>query len=511
MKQLGGIAAGHTLTAQAGAEILMDGGTAVDAAIAAMLTACVCEPVLASPAGGGFAMVSAGGKPACLDFFVQTPKHPNGKRHDGLREVDADFGGVTQTFHIGPGSVATPGFLPGLFALHERYGTLPMVRLAEFAIALAKEGVTVTPYQAKLATIVAPILTASEDAQALHTRDETLLGAGDVFRNKALADALDAVAREGARLATQGEVAHLMVEAANGGHLSLEDVSAYEAVWREPLIRSFSFASRPPVETKGLARPVDRRIFLNPTPSAGGGLIAAVLASYQAGDHYDPLAFAKALDAVDKRWRKLGKPVGFDDRMIAASPASVASRGTTHVSAVDREGRAVAITVSNGEGNGAIVPGCGFMLNNMLGEDDLLADGPGSWQPDQRLSSMMASTLVADGKGGLLALGSGGSNRIRSAMAQVLLRWGAHGQPLEDAIRAPRLHVEEGHLDVEPGQSSNFDPEHLQRAFEDHRIWDEPSMFFGGAHGVERKVNADGRVSLEGAGDERRDGVFVRV
>jgi gamma-glutamyltranspeptidase/glutathione hydrolase len=92
-------------------------------------------------------------------------------------------------------------------------------------------------------------------------------------------------------------------------------------------------------------------------------------------------------------------------------------------------------------------------------------------------------------------------------MAQVLLRWGVHGEPLEEAIRAPRLHVEEGHLDVEPG----LDPEPLQRTFEDHRLWDEPSMFFGGAHGVERKVNADGRLSIEGAGDERRDGVFVRV
>jgi gamma-glutamyltranspeptidase/glutathione hydrolase len=507
MTMMGGIAAGHKLTAQAGAEILVDGGTAVDAAIAAMLTACVCEPVLASPAGGGFAMVSDGRKPACLDFFVQTPKRANGKRYDGLKEITADFGGVTQGFHIGPGSVATPGFLPGLFALHGRYGSLPMVRLAEFAIALAKEGVAITPFQAKLATIVEPILLATPEARALHTRDGTLLGAGDMFQNPALADALDAIAREGVRLATHGEIAHLMEEAVDGGHLTFEDISAYEPMWREPLTRSFSFADRPPVETKGLARPVDRRLFSNPAPSSGGGLIAAVLATYQAGDRYDSLAFAKALDAVDTRWRKLGKPLGFDDRMMAGETASVTSRGTTHVSVIDQKGMAVAITVSNGEGNGTIVPGCGFMLNNMLGEDDLLADGPGSWEPDKRLSSMMAPTLVADDKGGLLALGSGGSNRIRSAMAQVLLRWGVHGEPLEEAIRAPRLHMEEGHLDVEPGD----DPEPLQRALEDHRLWDASSMFFGGAHGVERRVNADGRLSLEGAGDERRDGVFVCV
>ncbi|MFK7793124.1 MAG: gamma-glutamyltransferase, partial [Devosiaceae bacterium] len=233
--------------------------------------------------------------------------------------------------------------------------------------------------------------------------------------------------------------------------------------------------------------------------------IAAVLAQYERDERYDPLAFAKALDGVDRAWREMGKPVGFDDRTLSGETAQVATRGTTHVSVIDKAGMAVAITVSNGEGNGAIVPGCGFMLNNMLGEDDLLEDGPGSWTPNKRLASMMAPTLVADERGGLLALGSGGSNRIRSAMAQVLLRWGVHGEPLEDAIRAPRLHVEEGHLDVEPG----VDPELLQRAFEDNRIWDEASMFFGGAHGVERRVSADGRVSLEGAGDERRDGVFL--
>lgn len=510
MSDHNGIAAGHRLTAQAGAEVLADGGTAADGAIAALLASCVCEPVLASPGGGGFALVWDGRKPACLDFFVQTPREPKGQRHDGLRDIDADFGGVTQTFHIGPGSVATPGFLPGLFALHERYGKLPMARLAEFAIALSKEGVRLTPFQANLSQIVEPILTATPEAKALYCRDEKLQIQGELFTNPALADALDAVAREGVRLAMEGEIAHGMLEAASGGHLSADDFKQYEAVWREPLRRSL-FTDRPPFR-KNVERPVDRRVFSNPTPSAGGGLIAAILAQYQTGKaydpkSYDPVAFAHALDVVDRRWRELGKPVGFDDTMMGSDPAQLASNGTTHVSVIDKDGMAVAVTVSNGAGNGAIVPGCGFMLNNMLGEDDLLSCGPGSWQPDQRLASMMAPTLVADGKGGLLALGSGGSNRIRSAIAQVLLRWGLHGQALEEAIAAPRLHVEEGHLDVEPG----FDPEFLQRAFEDHRIWDEQSMFFGGVHGVERRMNADGRMSLEGAGDTRRDGVFLKI
>lgn len=510
MNDLAGIAAGHGLSAQAGAEILQEGGTAADAVIAALFAACVCEPILASPGGGGFALIATPDtKPSCLDFFVQTPRVPCGDRYDGLREIEADFGGVQQKFHIGPGSVATPGFLPGLFALHARYGRLPMWRLAEFAVACAKQGVAITAYQAKLAQIVAPILLASDEARALHAPGGPLLTAGDQATNPALGDALDAVTREGVRLATQGEIAHAMLAASSGGHVRLEDIAGYAIAWREPLARAFSsLVPRPTNWPKHLARTGDGKSLLtNPAPSAGGGLIAAILANYHAGSSYEPLAFAKALDAVDKAWRAQGKPAGFDDQMMAGNAAQLATRGTTHVSAIDKAGMAVAITVSNGEGNGAIVPGCGFMMNNMLGEDDLLSDGPGSWQPDTRLASMMAPTLVTDGKGGLLALGSGGSNRIRSAMAQVLLRWAVHGQPLEDAIHAPRLHVEDGHLDAEPG----MEPEPLQRAFEDHRLWDAPSMFFGGAHGVERHINVNGTYIVHGAGDARRDGVFVRV
>ncbi|MEM6384110.1 MAG: gamma-glutamyltransferase [Pseudomonadota bacterium] len=505
MSARAGIAAGHKLTAQAGAEVLAEGGSAADAAVASIFTACVCEPVLASPAGGGFAMVAGTTKPACLDFFVHTPCFPQGKRHEGLAEVEADFGGVTQAFHIGPGSVATPGLLPGLFQLHDRYGRLPMTRLAEYAIEHAKNGFPISTFQARLAQIVSPILLATPEARTLHAPEGALRSADAVFTNPPLADALDALANEGLRIATEGEIAQAMLSASAGGHLTGEDLKAYQPVWREPLIRSVG-GKRASADASAGGGP-SWQVSLNPSPSAGGGLISAILASYSGGSSFNPLGFARGMDLVDRRWRALGKPSGFDERMLLADPAPVAVKGTTHVSVIDKDGMSVALTVSNGEGNGAIVPNCGFMLNNMLGEDDLLQDGPGSWTPDTRLASMMAPTVAANEKGGLLAAGSGGSNRIRSAMANVLIRRLVCQQPLEEAIRAPRLHVEAGHLDVEPG----FDPEPLQQAFDDHRLWDAPSMFFGGVHGVERVVNSNGRFSIEGAGDDRREGVFVTV
>src|SRR5262249_20066293 len=121
-----------------------------------------------------------------------------------------------------------------------------------------------------------------------------------------------------------------------------------------------------------------------------------------------------------------------------------AHRGTTHVSVIDRDGNAAAASLSNGEGNGSIVGSFGFMLNNMLGEEDLAPDGLGSWRDGVRLSSMMAPTIILQPDGAVIALGTGGSNRIRTAILQVAVNLLDHGMSLEDAVQAPRLHVEKG-------------------------------------------------------------------
>ena len=123
--------------------------------------------------------------------------------------------------------------------------------------------------------------------------------------------------------------------------------------------------------------------------------------------------------------------------------------GTTHISVLDRNGNACAVTTSNGEGNGELVPGFGYMTNNMLGEEDVNPHRNGEWPLDVRMSSMMCPSIVCHQDGSLTALGSGGSNRIRSAIFHVLVRLLRRGFSLEKAIRAPRLHIEAGRLDIE--------------------------------------------------------------
>jgi gamma-glutamyltranspeptidase/glutathione hydrolase len=182
-----------------------------------------------------------------------------------------------------------------------------------------------------------------------------------------------------------------------------------------------------------------------------------------------------------------------------------AYRGTTHISVIDAEGNAAAASLSNGEGNGYIVGKFGFMLNNMLGEEDLTPEGLGAWREGMRLSSMMAPTIIAGQDGSVTALGTGGSNRIRTAILQVAINLIDKGMSLEDAVDAPRLHLEKcGTLSFEPGLP---DAERLLAANPHARAWPEPNLFFGGVHSARR--HADG--SIEGAGDPRRSGVAVTV
>ena len=486
----GAVAAGHRVTADAAAEILADGGNAFDAAIAALWTACVVEPVLSSPGGGGFLMARPeAGDIALYDFFVDTPRRKRPQDDIEFEEILADFGTTTQAFHIGAGASATPGFVPGLFRVHEELGSLPMRRLVEPAVRAARESVEITAFQAYLFEVVKPILVWTDDARTLFEPGGNLLSPGDVYGNPDLADVLDEIGREGVRFATEGELARAMLGVAEeAGHLAADDLTGYRVERRQPVVR----------------RVAGWDIALNPPPSMGGALIAAMLTGWDASSKPHVRSIAEVVDRIDRQWREAPTD---PSRFVAetASPASgLATRGTTHVSVADAAGNVASTTVSNGEGNGRIVPGCGFMLNNMLGEEDLNPAGFHAWKPAMRLASMMAPTIAAASGGDLIALGSGGSNRIRTAVFQVLINRLEQGLALDDAITAPRLHVEKGHLDFE----DLLEPENrdaLCAAFPDHRAWPETSLYYGGVHAVER--SKDG--AFAGRGDPRREGVFV--
>ena len=418
-----------------------------------------------------------------------------------FQAIEAQFGTATQEFHIGAGTIAVPGVAPGLAEAHARFGRIPLPDLVAPACKAARTGIEITPFQAELSRIVEAILIATPSARSLWTDAEGLLPTGATARNPEIADVLEVFAAEGPRFVTEGEVAQALLALCDqGGQITADDLRNYAPAWRHPLV----------------ARRGATRIHLNPAPSMGGTLIAFGLGICP--DNPSPATLLRTLDAtlvarieteMDKDPRS-GAQRLLDPDLLAQYRVEIAHRpralrGTTHISVIDADGMGAALTLSNGEGCGHVLPGTGIMPNNMLGEDDLMPAGMHSWAPGQRLSSMMCPMAIEWPDGRAAMLGSGGSNRIRSALLQVAIGLIDRNLPPDEAIAAARLHVDGDawapRADFEDLGDEFFRDAVLETAPE-ARAWPEPSMFFGGAHLVE----ADGRGSVRAAGDPRRAG-----
>jgi len=480
------VATAHPETTAAACEVLEAGGNAVDGLIAAGWAACVAEPVFASLGGGGFALVRMHGRaPVVADFFTQTPRRRRVGEADFF-PIHGNFGTDVQEFHIGLGAAATPGLVAGLYALHERHARMPMDDLMQPALALAREGVAMNRVQLEGMRILEPIVRASDGAArvfGLEDATDDYPAIGDRVRSPVLADCLEWLAAHGPEAFYRGEIASTIARQSteHGGHLSLRDLHGYRMHWRRPI--GWDLDGR-------------TRVWSNPPPAFGGIMVALMTraleermrsgARFGSDAHLD--ALVAAMRSSEDRRHQLERPECLASgtalmRAWRALPpdAPRATRGTTHISVRDSSGNIAGMTLSNGEGCGRAVPGCGFMLNNMLGEQDLNPLGFHRWPTNRRLSSMMAPTLVRRGAEELV-LGSGGSNRIRTAIAQVLVNLMHFDMTPKQAVVAPRMHLEGALLALEydtPGWPDSVDA-WLARRFPDARRWPGQSLYFGG-------------------------------
>ena len=505
----GAIAAGHPLTAEAGARTLAEGGNAVDACLAAAFVSWVTESPLTGPGGGGFLLVhrARDGRSRLLDFFVTVPG-------DGLRRgvvgemetIDVGFESTIQAFRIGAASVAVPGSVAGLDTAHREFGTLPWATLVEPAIQLAREGIEVTREQAYLHAILDIILRHTADGRAVYGPDGEHLNAGDRLVMTDLAETLELLARNGAHAFYAGPLAKRLSDhvRAHGGTLTREDLAGYRPIWRRPMTVDF----------------LGHRVVLNPPPSSGGVLIGYGLRLLdrvglggKAGTA-DAIARLASVMAEQDRARTSGFRRELfrgglarrlcDDERISAAAGRLLT-GTTHISVVDAAGNAASLTASTGSGSGVVVPGTGVHLNNMLGEYDLIPAGHRR-RPGGRLTSMMAPSIVLRDDRPRLVVGSAGSLRLRGAILQIIVNAIGHDLPVEKAIDVPRVHLDEGHVHCEGG-SDRAELDELERRGYDVVRWRHRNLYFGGAAAVE--VRPDG--SLHAAGDKRRGGHGIVV
>jgi gamma-glutamyltranspeptidase / glutathione hydrolase len=515
----GAIAAGDRQTAEAGAEVLEAGGNAVDAICAAAFAAFVVEPPLCSPAGAGallFGDVRHGFH--LLDFFACAPGLGLEARPAKLdfHVVDVDFGPTVQQFHVGRGSVAVPGALPGLLEAHRRAGRLALSEIVAPAVALGREGYTLSPAVQYVVDILRPIVSLTPGIRAIFGAEHGIPTPGSRLTNPALADFLEQLAHDGEAL-VRGPMFDALLEdfgPARGGLLTREDLTAFHPELRRPL-----------EVTSG-----DYVVLTNPPPSSGGALIGlglqlaetAIARGPQAHGAPDTVAELASILGTLSQARARGWDARVRDPEAAARLFDLDSMAelrrihegvrrehdlgsTTHISVLDAEGEAASLTMSNGEGCGHALGDFGISVNNFLGEDDINPGGFHRWPPGRRMTTMMAPTIVLRDGRPVLVLGSGGSNRIRSAILQVLVNRLTCGLPLAEAVTAPRLHVEGSSLWYEAQELALDAETALREGWTGTTRFETRSMFFGGVHAV--GFDGDG---LVGAGDPRRGGV-VRV
>ena len=492
--QLGVVAAGHPGSARAGADVMLAGGNAVDAALGAMLASFACEPLLTGLGAGGYMLVVAPDEaPALLDFFVEAPgRGAAPAQRSELIPVPVSFGDAVQMFHVGAASVGTFGMPAGICEAARRFGRFPLEQLVGPAAALARDGVALNPQQAYIVEILGGIVTSTPEASALFAPHGRLLRAGERLRQPELGDALMRLGAEGARPFYQGDIGAAIVSwlAERGGLVTAEDLAAYEAVDRAPLRVSYR----------------GREVLTNPPPSAGGILIARALAMLDgAASPPSPVQIVEVMERTqNERTPEFLAGLGDPDfvRDFLARPVGRLG-STTHIAALDRDGWACSVTCSNGSASGVIVPGTGVHLNNMLGEQDLNPLGFHRHPPGRRMPSMMSPTIVMRDDAAELAVGSAGSNRIRSAVLQTIIRSIDEGLEAQEAVEAPRVHFEDGMVYTEPG----IDVTALEAAGREVSPFRERNLFFGGA----QAAALDPVEGFSGGGDPRRGGAALVV
>jgi gamma-glutamyltranspeptidase / glutathione hydrolase len=480
----GVVAAGNHHTAAAAARILSEGGNAVDAAVAAAIACFSAEPLLTSAGGAGIMLVLRPGEaPLAIDFFSAFPGAGGRPERPDFHGIEVDFGSARQVFHIGRGAAAVPLVLDGLALAAQRFGVLELAQLAAPGIELARDGVLLDTITARTFQLLWPILRhdhACWDEIAEGLPRDRAPGVGERLRNSQLAGTLEdfaALGRTPPRL-REGLIAEF--GPARGGLISAADLDAAQVSVSAPhcfAIGDWQVAT---------------------SPRLGGRLVGMIS---------EELALGSIAEVEAEEVLRRARASRSGHRARTNLPATRGS--TTHISVVDEAGGAASVTLTSGEGCGHVVSGTGVHINNFLGEEDLNPIGFHLHRPGDALPTMIAPTLAVHRDGRVIALGSGGANRIRSAVSQVLHGLLRQQLPPEQAVAAPRVHGEDEGAWVELGERR--DPEAITAAlageFPAVHGFAARDFFFGGVHVAARSATGE----LTGVGDARRAGAVARA
>jgi gamma-glutamyltranspeptidase/glutathione hydrolase len=528
MGRRGCVAAAHPLAAMAGIEVLLQGGSAVDAAVATSFALHVVEPYMSGPGGVATllvfhrgrreAVVSAGRMPAAAD--------PTRVTADDLK--------------AGPRSIGVPGLVAATLGLHERHGSMPRATVMAPAIRLAEDGFPLTVKNVEFIRKARPQLTQSAEAEQTFLVAGQVPRAGTILAQKDLGATLRQIAEGGLDAFYRGPIARAIARAmdAQGGWITEADLAAYRPTWGTPLhiaFRGHQVTVPPPptnalqaVQTLQLLEGFDlRRMghnsaeylhhFIESAKIASAdrvGLdvmrpdapIAGLLSPRYAAERRKLLDPRRAGVSGGERWSS----ERLTGEILPGHPADFAKEHTTHFAVADGDGTVVTVTQTLGSpfGSGVMVPGTGMLLNNLLMWADLEPDSPAALRGGAPMQTRMAPTQVFRNGTFCLSIGTPGSYGILQTTPQMLLNVVEFGMTVQEAIEAPRVRAYRDRVvDVE-GRVPATVREDLQAWGHQVNVIEDWSWIVGGGQGIARDPESG---ALQGGADPRRDGYALAI
>ena len=545
------VVANHPLASAAGAEMLLAGGNAVDAAVAALFALTVVEPMMVGILGGGVAHIRlSGGRHVILDGLGTAPCAAHGAMYETVSDELPDYRETAgRANQVGPLSIAVPGALAGWCRALRDFGTFSIADVTAPAIRFAERGFTATPYLADCVADLASDLGRDPGLSALFLPGGAPLRTGDRVVQPEYAQTLRTIARRGADALYAGELGGALVEAMSrtGGLVTREDLGTYRVVERDPIrgsYRGFEILGPPPPASSGvhvvqmlnLLEGFDVGAMGFGSPDAVH-LLAEVMkiafadrAVATADPAFVDVPVARLTDkAYAGQRRRLIDPArtrrwepGVSGAAPKSGPVRQAGRDapdgaavsgafgrepgcTTHVTVADAEGNVVATTQTINGLFGACVqiPGTGMIANNYMFNFDPHPGRVLSVEPGKRVFTSMAPMMVRRDGRLLCALGLPGGLRIFPSAMQALVNLLDHGMTLQEAVEAPRIWTEGGAVEVEEAF-----PEAVEKALVDrgHEVERLPRIG-GGMNAI--AFGGDG--SLTGAACWRADGAPVAI
>jgi gamma-glutamyltranspeptidase/glutathione hydrolase len=528
MGKRGAVTSAHPLASMAGIRTLLEGGNAVDAAVAVGAALNVVEPFMSSAGGIGLMMISRGGgrERHVLDFVGLAPQAA-----DAARATEDELAG-------GPKSCATPGNLGGWLAALDRFGSMPRDRVFAPAIEMAENGVPLTWMNAQFFEQARATLARSAEAQRLYLGNGGPRP-GKVVTYKELAATFRQIAEGGADVFYRGPIARAIARAVGdaGGWLSEADLAAFRAEWREPLAidyRGWQIATVPPpfsafqmLETLNILEGCDVSAWGHNSEDYLHHLIEAIklasadrLAYAYAGEAPTRGLVSKAYAAsqrarIDPKRAAVSEgerfnPAKLPGQISEGHPAQFMNEQTTHFACADAQGTVVSVTQTLGVpfGSGFAVPGTGLVLNNILKWMDSDLASPNVVRPGKKAGTMMSPTQVYRDGEFALSIGTPGSYGILQTQPQMLLNVLEFDLNIQEAIEAPRVRVYRDRVVDAEARIPADTRAGLGRRGHQINVLADWSWVVGGGQGIAR--DAESGALMAGA-DPRRDGYALAI